>query len=142
MNYLAQNPGALDSMNWRKFEGLTGEFFARTGHHVELGPGRNDGSIDARVWPSQDSTGGPPAIIVQCKREKRSVGKVVVKALWADMVSEHATSGLIVTTNSLSSGARDVCVARAYSIAAAERPALLGWLHAMRSPSHGVFLGA
>jgi len=141
VNYLASNPEALDRMNWRKFEGLVGEFFHRCGYHVDLGRGRNDGGIDARVWPGNEAKSGPPAMLVQCKRERRSIGKVVVKALWADVVHEQAQSGLIVTTSKLSPGAKLDCVARAYPIASAERPTLHQWLRAMRTPLSGMFLG-
>ncbi len=34
-----------------KFEGLTTEFFTCAGFDLELGPGRDDGSIDVRIWP-------------------------------------------------------------------------------------------
>jgi restriction system protein len=38
LNYLGENFDAVDKINWRKFEGLTGEFFARLGFNVNLGP--------------------------------------------------------------------------------------------------------
>jgi restriction system protein len=113
VNYLSANFDAVDKINWRKFEGLTGEFFARHGFNVNLGPGRNDGSIDVRVWRQGADGSTPPAILVQCKREKRKVNKVVVKALYADIINERAESGLIVTSTALSPGAEKVCRARA-----------------------------
>ena len=59
--------------------------------------------------------GIPPrrqAFWCQCKRQKEKVGKVVVKALWADVQHEKASPGLIVTTSRLSPGAKEVCAAR------------------------------
>jgi restriction system protein len=59
-----------------------------------------------------DNDSAPPAILVQCKREKKKVSKVVVKALYADIINERAESGLIVTYTTLSPGAEKVCRAR------------------------------
>lgn len=133
IDYLSANPVGLDKMHWRKFEGLTGEYFARTGLHVVLGAGRNDGGIDARTWASEAAEHGPPTMLVQCKRVKRAVEKVVVKALWSDVQFEQADSGVIVTTQRLSPGAREVCASREYPIRAAERETLERWLVLMRT---------
>lgn len=117
IDYLAQNFDKVDQMNWRKFEALTCEFFDKGGFHVEIGPGRDDDGIDARVWPSEQiAKDSPPAILVQCKREKAKIEKVVVKALYADILEEKASSGLIVTTSMLAPGADRVRTARAFPI--------------------------
>ena len=54
IDYLSQNFCRIDDINWRKFEGLTGEFFERAGFQVEIGPGRGDGGVDVRVWAPED----------------------------------------------------------------------------------------
>jgi restriction system protein len=142
VDYLAANLPALDRMNWRKFEGLTAEYFARQGYDVDIGPGRGDDGVDVRVWQSKQTKGaGPPLILVQCKRQKSKIEKVVVKALWADVVHENAKSGLIVTTSRLSPGAENTMKARAYPVEAIDRIALAKWLNQMRSPGTGVYLG-
>jgi restriction system protein len=141
VDYLNRNFESIDKINWRKFEGLVGEFFARTGIYPELGAGRNDNGIDVRVWPRRTDRDLPPALLIQCKRRKDKVGKVVVKALWADLHAESAKSGLIVTTSALSPGAQAVCTARAYPIKVADRSTLRKWVEAMRTPSSGIFLG-
>jgi restriction system protein len=141
VDYLAQNFGSVDEINWRKFEGLTAEFFKRLGIHVELSAGRNDDNVDLRLYPEKASDGVPPAVLIQCKRQKEKVGKVVVKALYADVLHEGAKSGLIVTSTAISPGAKKTCVARAYPVAAVERDALRKWIQAMRTPFSGVFMG-
>ena len=141
IDYLYQNFDDIDKMNWRKFEGLTAEFFKREGFHVNIGAGRNDDSIDARVYSTEEDTGKPPLILIQCKRQKEKVEKVIVKALWADIQAEKAQSGLIVTTHTLSPGAEKVSLARAYPINVADRETLREWLIKMQSPYTGVFLG-
>ena len=64
IDYLDRNFSDIDRMNWRKFEGLTCEFFDRAGYHVVPGEGRNDGGIDARVWPRKEDVSLPATILV------------------------------------------------------------------------------
>jgi len=141
IDYLSQNYDDIDQINWRKFEGLTGEFFKRLGFYVEIGKGRNDDNIDVRVWPTEETKNQPPTLLVQCKRQKRKIEKVVVKALWADISQEGAKSGLIVTTSTLSPGTQKVCTARGYPIEQANRKTLATWVKAMRSPASGIIFG-
>ncbi len=141
VDYLSHNFNSIDAINWRKFEGLTCEFFYRLGLDVEIGKGRDDDSVDARIWTKTKKKQQSPLILVQCKREKAKVGKVVVKALHADVAHEKAKLGLIVTTSALSPGAKKVCSARRYPLIEANRDTLKKWVAAMRTPYTGVFLG-
>ncbi|WP_316980405.1 restriction endonuclease [Shumkonia mesophila] len=138
IDYLHRNFDDIDRINWRKFEGLTGEYFYRQGFRVEIGPGRNDNGVDVRVWSADESPESPPAIIIQCKRQKDSVSKVVVKALYADVLDAKASSGLIVTTSKLAPGARNVCAVRRYPIEEAGRETLREWVGEMRKPGLGM----
>lgn len=61
VDFLAAYFDDVDEINWRQFEGLAAEFFARQGFLVELGPGRADGGVDIRLWPTT-----PPA---DCHRQ-------------------------------------------------------------------------
>lgn len=137
IDYLHRNFDDIDRINWRKFEGMTAEYFDRQGFRVDLGPGRNDGGVDVRVWPADGAAAGPPAILIQCKRQKQSVSKVIVKSLYADVLDANATSGLIVTTARLSPGARDVCKVRQYPLREANRSTLRQWIAEMRKPGLG-----
>lgn len=141
INYLHKNFNRIDSIHWRQFEGLTAEYFDRLGYTVELGPGRNDDGVDIRLWDKDSNTGGPPLVLVQCKRQKSKIEKVVIKALWADVLAEKAESGLIVTTSSLSPGSQDTLRARGYTIEQAQRDTLQQWLQQLRTPGAGIFLG-
>jgi restriction system protein len=134
IDYLAKNfEDEIDDIHWRQFEGMAAEHFGREGFRVELGPGRNDDGVDLRVFPAKADPTLPPMIIVQCKRERRKIGKSLVKAVWADTVHEKADSGLIVTTSSLSPGAETLRTARAYPVDAIDRPKLRAWIEAMKS---------
>ena len=141
INYLASQPERLKDIHWRQFEGLTAEWFQRSGYSVELGPGRNDGSIDVRLWNADAAPGTPPAVMVQCKRQTRKVERVVVKALYADMIEERADAGMVVTTSDISPGAASDVSARAYPITTANRAQVQRWIEAMRSPEAGVIAG-
>lgn len=141
IDYLASNFGDVDRIHWRQFERFTAEFFSRIGFSVDLGPGRDDDGVDVRVWPSDEDRSSPPLILVQCKRQKEKVDKVVVKALWADVAEEGAQGGLIVTTSSLAPGARKTCRARSYPLGEADRRMVRKWLRALRTPGSGEFMG-
>ena len=106
IDYLAGNKEKLPSMHWRKFEDLTAEFFAREGYQVELGPGSNDDGVDVRIWKAGQDAANHPHCLIQCKRQKSKIERVVVKGLSADVQFEGADYGLIVTTSELSPGAR------------------------------------
>ena len=134
IDYLHRNYGDIGEIHWRQFEALTAEFFKREGLEVELGPGRNDENIDVRVWPKDGNMAEPPLIIIQCKRQKEKVGKVVLKALYADLLDQKAKTGLIVTTSELSPGAWNVRKARSYPIGTAERKSIKKWIDKMRKP--------
>ncbi len=133
IDYLSQNFDEIDKMHWRKFEGFTAEFFEREGFLVKLGPGSNDGGIDLRIYPLEASPEKPPLIIVQCKRQKAKIDKTLVKSVFADVLDEQASSGLIVTTSSFSPGAEAVRTARNYPVEAADRATLRTWIDKLRS---------
>ena len=137
IDYLHRNFEDIDRVNWRKFEGLTGEYFDRQGFRVEMGPGRGDDGVDVRVWPGRESSESPPAIIIQCKRQRQAVSKVIVKSLYADVLDSGASSGLIVTTSKLAPGAREVCAVRSYAIGEADRETVRQWVREMRKPGLG-----
>ncbi len=140
IDYLNRNFDNIDRVNWRKFEGLTAEFFDRCGFNVTVGPGRNDDNIDIRVWPEDSDQTKPPTIAIQCKRQKAKVQKVVIKSLYADLLHEGTRSGLVITTSALAPGAKKVCEVRGYPIKAAERNTLKDWIKAMRKPGSGIVL--
>jgi restriction system protein len=140
VNFLTTNFDQIGEINWRQFEGLAAEFFKREGYAVELGPGRNDGGVDIRLRPADAPSDAPAVVLVQCKREKRKIGKAIVKALWADIVAEGAESGMIVTTSSFSPGAAAVRTARGYPILEADRARVRSFVDALKTPESGLYL--
>ena len=138
INFLFKNPDKLASMHWRKFEELTTEFFWREGYQVELGPGSNDDGVDIRIWNPSEAISNPPLCIVQCKRTRNYVEKVVVKGLYADIVHNNAKQGLIVTTSELAPGARTTIAARGYPIEEVNKTRILEWLAKLRVCGTGI----
>ena len=139
INYLFANPDKLGEMHWRKFEELTAEYFNKAGYSVMLGPGQNDDGVDVRIWKEdQDQDADAPLCIIQCKRQKQKVEKVIVKGLYSDIQFEKAQCGLLVTTSELSPGARKTIRVRGYPIEEVNRTQLKKWLTELHIPGAGI----
>ncbi|MFD9630228.1 restriction endonuclease [Streptomyces violascens] len=140
VNYLAANYEAIGAIHWRKFEGLVAEYFDRQGFRVEIGPGRNDNGVDIRVWEDDlFADTSPPTMLIQCKRVRREIDKVVVKALAADVAWEGAQRGLLVATADWSPGAREVVHTRNYAVTEVNRAAVQMWLEDLRVSGNGLW---
>jgi restriction system protein len=138
IDYLSVNHARLAEIHWRRFEELTAEFFNREGYQVQLGPGSNDDGVDVRVWRPGQAGKLSPQLLIQCKRQKAKVEKVVVKGLYADVTHEGAEYGLIVTTSELSPGGRSTIATRGYPIQEVDRAGLVSWLRRLRTPGTGI----
>lgn len=139
IDFLSTNSDQLFNMHWRKFEELVAEYFYRQGCKVELGPGQNDDGVDIRVWtPLQSDSVASQLHLIQCKRQKAKVEKVVVKGLYSDVQFEGADLGVLVTTSSLSAGAKKTIHARGYRIEEVDGAKVVEWLSALRTPGTGL----
>jgi restriction system protein len=138
IDYLSNNPEKLATIHWRKFEELTAEYFSRAGFQVELGPGQNDGGVDVRIWKPRQHSSQAPHCIIQCKRQKQKIEKVIVKGLFCDIQFENADYGLIVTSSELSRGARKTIIVRGYPIKEVNKASLTSWLSELRTPGSGI----
>jgi restriction system protein len=139
IDFLSANSDFLSKMHWRKFEELVAEYFHRNGYKVELGSGQNDDGVDIRAWPPQQSESDAAQLhLIQCKRQKEKVEKIVVKGLYADVKFEGADLGVLVTTSSLSVGAKKTIHARGYPIEEVDGSKVVEWLGALRTPGTGI----
>lgn len=138
IDYLSTNVDRMPEMHWRKFEEMTAEFFHRDGYNVNLGPGSNDDGVDVRVWRPDAEPTEAPLCLVQCKRQKDKIERVIVKGLYADVQHEGAEYGVVVTTSELSPAAQTTIAARGYPIQAVERQGLNKWLAVLRTPGTGI----
>ena len=140
IDYLYANLDCVSRIHWRQFERLVAEYLCRQGYFVELGPGGNDDGVDIRMWADEPEPGQSPLVIVQCKRQRSKIEKVIVKALWADIGATSSLRGLVATTSTLTPGAASTIKARGYGIDVADYDAICQWLTTMRTPGTGITL--
>ncbi|MEV7924301.1 restriction endonuclease [Kitasatospora sp. NPDC088779] len=140
IDYLDANTKELACMHWRQFEGLVAEKLRREGLKVGLGPGRADEGVDVRAWDPDAPADAPAVLLVQCKRTRQKIERVVVKALAADVIFEGARRGMVATTSAWSPGARSTVDARSYPVDEANQDTLIEWLAQMRTPGAGLWL--
>jgi restriction system protein len=138
INYLSKNTNQLPNIHWRKFEELTAEFFDREGYKVVLGPGSNDDGVDIRIWNANSLPTEKPLCLIQCKRQKTKIERVVVKGLYSDVQYEGAKFGIVVTSSELSPAARTTIMARGYPIQEVNRDGVTKWLTKLRVPGTGI----
>jgi restriction system protein len=86
----------LDAMTPTEFEAFIGELFRQMGYGVSITSASGDEGVDLFLEKE-----GRKAI-VQCKRQKGSVGQPVVRDLVGTMVHNRADQGFIVTTGTFS----------------------------------------
>lgn len=91
----------LMAMDPGEFEQWVAELFERRGYHTFNTPDSGDHGVDVRLI---DPAGRPA--IVQCKRFANTVGPEVVRELYGTVLAEQVVTGYLVTTASISEGAR------------------------------------
>jgi HJR/Mrr/RecB family endonuclease len=131
IEYLANNPKALHSLHWRKFEELLAEIFKNQGFETELGPGQADGGVDLRLIQRSDI--GDMLILVQAKKyaEHRKIQLDPVKALWASVEDEQANKGILVSTSEFIPAAKNFAKRHPYRLELAGPERLLLWLRSI-----------
>jgi restriction system protein len=99
---------ALESMTWREFEQVVGEYFRRKGFSVtETGGGGADGGVDLIASQGKDQ------YYVQCKQWKaRQVGVATVRELYGVMAANTVTGGYVVTSGVFTAEARRFAAGR------------------------------
>jgi hypothetical protein len=95
--HFAKHPEELQRLGWRQFEELLDSIFKNQGFRTELGPGRNDGGVDLRLYQSEVI---PELVtLVQAKRYKDPIQLEAVAALFGHAVAQEAGSALFATTS-------------------------------------------
>jgi hypothetical protein len=93
-------PEFIKKMDPEAFEGLVCRLFGRMGYRVESTPYVGDNGSDGYLYK------GSEKIVLQCKRVQGSVGEPVLRDLFGTMHATQSTSGMVVTTGSVSRQAR------------------------------------
>ncbi|NVJ46441.1 MAG: restriction endonuclease [Cytophagia bacterium] len=127
LDYLAINGHEIEAIHWRNFERFCAEYFKRQGYSVQLGPGKNDGGVDVRVFNPDKAE--KPLILVQCKRYKKEnkVSIETVKSFYSDVIFEGAEKGLIVTSSYIAPGGAKIRDSRSYNLDFAEHDKVKQW---------------
>lgn len=104
ITYLNANFKKIDTIHWRNFELLVGQFFKDSGYSVIINKGTKDGGIDLKITDEHGIK-----TYIQCKRYNKNVGISVVKELTATV--EHnkdgVENGIIVCTHKVSANAKE-----------------------------------
>jgi hypothetical protein len=96
--HFAARPEDLKRLSWRQYEELLDAIFKNQGFVTQLGPGRNDGGVDLRLY---QSVAAPELVtLVQAKRyTRRPIGLESVAALLGLAAKERALRGIFATTS-------------------------------------------
>ena len=112
---------SLETMSWREFEQLVGEYFRRKGFGVaETGGGGADGGVDLLLMRGTDR------YVVQCKQWRaRQVGVAPVRELFGVMAASSAAGGYVVTSGVFTDEAKRFAEGREIELIAGEQLARL-----------------
>ncbi|WP_419662063.1 restriction endonuclease [Desulfosarcina variabilis] len=114
----------------RAFEQLVAALFRKEGFDVKLIPESRDGGYDILAVRHNKYTGNE-TFLIECKRyaENRRVGIDVIRNLIGVMQFENATKGIIATTTSFSSDARQRAETFSSRLALHYYEFIKHWLH-------------
>lgn len=115
----------LQRLSGDEFERLVASLFEKDGYKVFRHGGSGDEGVDIvlEIGGSKD--------VVQCKRWKNDMGAAVIREFYGSMMHAGARHGFIVTTASISQGARDFAVGKPITLVDAQY--LLAWINGQRS---------
>lgn len=125
--YFGRNPKKLYNLSPRKLEILVSEVFRNQGFQTELGPGRNDGGIDVKLYQKNDID--QITTLVQIKRYKDTlpIRLESVAALSAIVDDQNADKGLFVTTSRYLPQARSFAARQNQKLTLAKSEDLAEW---------------
>lgn len=103
---------SIESLSWREFEHLVGEFFRRKGFTVEeTGGDGPDGGVDLIASLGKDR------YFIQCKQWRaRQVGVAIVRELYGVMAAKGAAGGFVVTSGEFTEDAKQFAEGREIKI--------------------------
>lgn len=125
--HFASCPEDLHRLKPRQFEILLSRVFQSQGFTAELGPGRDDGGVDVRLWHRDPI--GEIVTLVQAKRYAKSyaIEQDAVAALSGVVHDQNAGRGLFVTTSRYLPSAREFAARQRGRIALADSQDVAAW---------------
>jgi restriction system protein len=97
---------SLMALGWRNFELLVAEVYRRLGFDVRITKPRKDGGLDIELRRLRG--GLSEASIVECKRHSHKPNVKDVRALLGVVSDRKVNKGIIVSTSTFTSGAREL----------------------------------
>ena len=96
---VANEPAALDEIEWRELERLVAEVFEGLGFNVELTPGAGDGGKDVVV--SYTELGRQRTFFVEVKhwRSGKRVGDGIINQFIHTVAKQRADGGIVLSTS-------------------------------------------
>ena len=129
IRYLSIHPEKMLDMSPRGFEELVATIFKSQSFDVELTPESRDGGVDV-IAVRNNKLIGSETFLIQCKRytaQKVSIG--AVQRLWGAVNQYKASKGLLITTSSFTTPAKEVVRSSNQRILLKDYQNLVSWLN-------------
>jgi len=125
---LRKQPQSIYDLTPRKFEELLAELLADMGWEVELTKATRDGGKDILAY--LDTEVGKMLCLVEAKRyrEDRKIGVALVRSLYGTLYDHRASSAMLVTTSSFTSGAKEFQQRYEYQLSLRDYGDLVQWI--------------
>ncbi len=130
---LRKQPQSIYDLAPRKFEELLAELLTDMGWEVELTKATRDGGKDILAY--LDTEVGKMLCLVEAKkyREDRKVGVDLVRSLYGTLYDHRASSAMLVTTSSFTSGAKEFQEKYEYQLSLRDYSDLVQWIQNYKS---------
>ncbi len=125
---IQKEPESIHQLSPRNFEEVIADILSDKGWDIELTPETRDGGKD--ILARLDTDLGKILCLVEAKRyrEDRKIGVELVRTLYGTLHDHDASSAMMVTTSSFTSGARDFESKYEYRLALRDKMTLLEWV--------------
>jgi HJR/Mrr/RecB family endonuclease len=107
LDKIKRNANEIHSLTPRQFEEMVAELLEKMGYKVQLTPLTKDGGKDIIIASNKDI--GRFMYYVECKKyaPDNPVKLGIVKQLYATVIADNVTAGILVTTSHFTKGAKD-----------------------------------
>ena len=134
---ITKNPNLIHMISPREFEEIIAEIYSQNGFDVELTPESRDGGKDIIV-DAKDSLGTKSRYYIECKKYKegRTVGIDIVRQLFGVVSADKVSKGIIVTTSTFTSGAKDFALNQLWNLELKDHDDVLYWIKKLNADKH------
>ncbi len=125
---LKKEPTSIHQLKPREFEELLADLLNDMGYEITLTPSTGDGGKD--IIAEMETELGKTMCLVEAKkyRSDRKVGVELVRTLYGTVCHHNATSGMLVTTSSFTTGAQSFQHDHQYQLALKDFADVARWI--------------